>query len=75
MKYAVKSGADVYITGDVKYHEAQMAEELDILLLDAGHFATEIMFMEGVKEYLDKEVNEEVEVLESRVNKDSFKIV
>lgn len=75
MKYAVKSGADVYITGDVKYHEAQMAEELDILLLDAGHFATEIIFMEGVKEYLDKEVNEEVEVLESRVNKDSFKIV
>jgi len=38
---ARRQGADVLITGDVKYHEARLAEELDLALLDAGHFATE----------------------------------
>lgn len=34
-------GADVLVTGDVKYHEARQAEDLGIGLIDAGHFATE----------------------------------
>ena len=34
-------GADVYITGDVKYHEAQRAQDLGINLIDGGHFGTE----------------------------------
>jgi dinuclear metal center YbgI/SA1388 family protein len=38
---ARRRGADVLVTGDVKYHEARLAEELDLALLDAGHFATE----------------------------------
>ncbi len=39
---ALAAGADLYLTGDVKYHEAR--EVLDrggMMLLDAGHFATE----------------------------------
>ncbi|SHF12285.1 Nif3-like dinuclear metal center hexameric protein [Alkalibacter saccharofermentans] len=40
---AKSSGADLLITGDVKYHDGQKAHELDICLLDAGHFATEII--------------------------------
>lgn len=38
---AKRQGADVLVTGDIKYHEARLAEELDLALLDAGHFATE----------------------------------
>ena len=38
---AVRRGADVYITGDVKYHEAQRAVEQGMHLIDAGHFGTE----------------------------------
>ncbi|NJC87238.1 MAG: Nif3-like dinuclear metal center hexameric protein [Desulfuromonas sp.] len=38
---AKRQGADLLVTGDVKYHEARLAEELDLALLDAGHFATE----------------------------------
>ncbi|MBR2215154.1 MAG: Nif3-like dinuclear metal center hexameric protein [Selenomonadaceae bacterium] len=34
-------GADVYVTGDVRYHDAQRAAELGLNLIDAGHFATE----------------------------------
>lgn len=38
---AARQGADVLVTGDVKYHEARLAESLGLALLDAGHFATE----------------------------------
>jgi len=50
---ASSKGADLYITGDVKYHEAQLAEELGINLIDAGHFETENIFKELVYDYLN----------------------
>lgn len=34
-------GADVLVTGDVKYHDAQAAERLGVAVIDAGHAATE----------------------------------
>ena len=49
-------GADLLVTGDVKYHEAREAEDLGIALLDAGHFATERLMVEGVKELLGIEL-------------------
>lgn len=33
--------ADCFITGDLKYHEAQTAEESHIWVIDAGHYGTE----------------------------------
>ncbi|RMF42052.1 MAG: Nif3-like dinuclear metal center hexameric protein [Deltaproteobacteria bacterium] len=45
---AHRRGADVLITGDVKYHEAREAEQLGIVLLDAGHFGTEKIAIEGL---------------------------
>jgi dinuclear metal center YbgI/SA1388 family protein len=45
---AHRQGADVLVTGDVKYHDARLAEELDIALIDAGHFATEKLMVEEV---------------------------
>ncbi len=44
---ALSLGADAFITADVKYHDFQ-AMENRILLIDAGHFETEI----GVKDLL-----------------------
>ncbi len=40
IKNAIKSGADIFITADVKYHQFFEAEER-ILIADAGHFETE----------------------------------
>jgi len=45
-------GADVLVTGDVKYHEAIDAKELDIAVIDAGHFATENIMLPALKKYL-----------------------
>jgi dinuclear metal center YbgI/SA1388 family protein len=42
------SGADTMVTGDLKYHEAQTAAELGLNIIDAGHFATEIIAAEGL---------------------------
>lgn len=66
-------GADAYITGDIKYHDAQLAKDLDILLVDASHFATEIIVMEELKKYLDKEISKSkkgIEIITSKLNKD-----
>jgi dinuclear metal center YbgI/SA1388 family protein len=38
---AASAGAQLFITGDLKYHEARSAQELGIVLLDIGHFAPE----------------------------------
>ena len=34
-------GAQVYITGDIKYHDAQLAYEEGIVLIDGTHYGTE----------------------------------
>jgi len=55
MTAAKANGADAYVTGDVKYHDGQLAEELGILVIDAGHFATEQAIVEKLAEFLRKQ--------------------
>jgi len=38
-------GCDVYITGDIKYHDACDARDMGLCIIDAGHFATENIYM------------------------------
>ncbi len=54
------SRADVYITGDVKYHDAQLALEKDISIIDAGHFNTEKIVLPYIKEFLDNTLKDKV---------------
>jgi dinuclear metal center YbgI/SA1388 family protein len=49
MRSAARAGADVLVTGDVKYHEARDAQGLGIALIDAGHFHTEIIMAAAVQ--------------------------
>ena len=73
IKAAAKQKADLYITGDVKYHDMQLAKELGILVVDAGHYGTEYMSQTILKQYLtDAFTEEEVEVIESNVQRDFF---
>ncbi len=47
-KQAQAAGADLFITGDIKYHEArEVVDQGGIPILDAGHFATERPVLEG----------------------------
>ena len=52
IKDAARLHVDAYITGDVKYHDAQLAKELGLLVVDAGHFGTESIVSEGLCDYL-----------------------
>ncbi|MDY0131313.1 MAG: Nif3-like dinuclear metal center hexameric protein [Desulforegulaceae bacterium] len=53
MEEAARMGVKIFITGDVKYHEAQLASEIGICLIDAGHYGTEKIVCELLKERLD----------------------
>ena len=54
---AIDSGCDTFVTGDVKYHEAQHAKELGINILDIGHYASEIHFNDSMKEFLERNLD------------------
>jgi dinuclear metal center YbgI/SA1388 family protein len=41
LSHASDKGADLYITGDIRHHEALMAQSLGLALIDAGHFNME----------------------------------
>lgn len=58
---AISIGADAFITADVKYHTFQEAEK-NILLIDAGHYETEVVILDLVKKKLDKSVRDNVKV-------------
>lgn len=58
LSFAVGAGADVFITGDIKYHGAIEANELDICLIDATHFGTENIVRELLEKLFSKELPE-----------------
>ena len=69
------AGCQLFITGDVKYHEAQAAAARGICLLDAGHYGTEKFFAQAMRELLEKKLAGKAEVVESAVNIDPFNIL
>jgi dinuclear metal center YbgI/SA1388 family protein len=42
---AWEKGVDLYITGDIRYHQAVPWAEENMAILDLGHFATEVLFI------------------------------
>jgi len=56
LRDAHRQGADVLVTGDVKYHEAREAQMLGLCLIDLGHFASEILMVDGFIARLEVEL-------------------
>jgi dinuclear metal center YbgI/SA1388 family protein len=44
--------ADALITGDLKYHDAQDLQQAGIFTVDAGHYHTEKLFIQGISDVL-----------------------
>jgi dinuclear metal center YbgI/SA1388 family protein len=61
------SGADAYVTGDIDYHDALLAESLGLTMIDAGHAATELPSLGPLARRLAETVSVPVEV--SRVRR------
>lgn len=60
---AKKKQAEVLITGDVSHHAGLEAMEEGMILIDAGHFRLEHIFMEYLEQHLNKNMSSDVEVL------------
>ncbi len=75
---AAFAGADVLVTGDVKYHEGQDAVAAGIAVIDAGHFATEVPVVEYLKRYLMEYSQKDrwnVEITTALTEKDIFSVL
>ncbi len=60
---AYKKGADVYVTGDIKYHDAQLGYKLGLIVVDANHYDTEKVILPKVKDYICEKTQNLVEVI------------
>ena len=72
-KKAQRSGADVLITGDVKYHDAQDAVDAGMCIIDCNHFESEDIFKDVMKRFLDD--IEDISVIKSSLNINPFSIL
>ncbi len=68
---AAEAGADVLLTGDVRYHQAEEALKSGIAVVDAGHAATENVAIQPLASFLQRRIREEGhanEVFASRID-------
>lgn len=47
---AIAAGADVYVTGDIDHHTGIDTVAKGMAVIDAGHYGTEYIFMDAIKE-------------------------
>ncbi|MBU5334831.1 Nif3-like dinuclear metal center hexameric protein [Intestinibacter bartlettii] len=73
VKLSKIKGAQVLITGDMKYHEAQDALDMNMNVIDCGHFDTEDIFKDVMKRFID--TLDEFETIKSEVYLNPFKII
>ncbi|MFC1828022.1 Nif3-like dinuclear metal center hexameric protein [Thermodesulfobacteriota bacterium] len=72
------SGAQVYISGDLRYHDARAVEAAGLGIIDIGHFASEHLIVEALSKRLVKSLAENgvhVKVEAYGLEKDPFVIL
>ena len=68
---AYNDGAECFITGDLKYHDARDAKERGMTIIDIGHFGSEKIFAENMASLLRGAVSD-IEIIESEMDEDPF---
>lgn len=58
---AIDNGVDVYLTSDIKHHDAQMAYENDLILIDISHNDSEKLALKWMSEYIKEKFDIEIE--------------
>ena len=56
VEHALQKGAQVFISGDIKFHDAQKAASAGLALIDAGHDATERPVLPVLESYLKERI-------------------
>ena len=78
IKEFLQSSADLYITGDLKYHDARQIQEGGKSALDVGHFASEIIAVDLLTQKLEqagRDLGHRMEIKGFNQEKDPFIIV
>lgn len=57
-KLAFENEADIFITGDLKYHEAMEFQQKGYFVIDAGHFETEYLFPKAMRSFIKDNMEE-----------------
>ena len=68
-------GCDAYLTGDIKYHEAQEAVEKGLAVVDVTHYASEVLIVPVLQRKIAEAAKENgwaIEVVCSEVNGQTF---
>ena len=71
VQYAKNAKVDVFLTGDIKHHEAEEAMLNGVALIDGGHFGTEKVILPILVNYLEQVGK--IEVYQSQSEKEIFK--
>lgn len=70
----ISAQAQVFVTADIKYHQAQEALAHGLALIDAGHYATEQLIIPVLRQRLAAEFGGKgPEIIVSAINTDPFK--
>jgi putative NIF3 family GTP cyclohydrolase 1 type 2 len=72
------SEADVYISGDIHYHNARDAESEQRAIIDIGHFASEYLMVEALAqrlEHLIAEAGISAKIKACTIEKDPFRFL
>lgn len=75
---ALSKGCDAYITGDVKYHNSQVARDFGLCLIDATHYASEALIVPVICDYINscsRKLNMDIECIPSNINGQTLSIV
>lgn len=67
IELGIDNGANAFITGDIKYHQAQEYKEKGFNVIDAGHFETEQIFSKALYKVIGKDLeNKNLEIYLSK---------
>ena len=67
LKEALKAGAQAFITGDISHHEGIDAAAQGMMIIDAGHYGLEHIFMDFMEGFLKEKLPADIEVVKMAV--------
>jgi dinuclear metal center YbgI/SA1388 family protein len=74
----LSSKAQVYISGDIHYHDAREAENANRSIIDIGHFPSEHLMVDALAQQLENIISKagiEAEIMACTIEKDPFRIM
>ena len=71
---AIQSGADVYITGDIKYSGVRDSFSQSVDIIEVNHFASECLAKRLLAEILSDSLSDKINIILSEQNTDVFNV-